>query len=219
MQRPPQPSARPFAVLSDIHGNLEALRAVLADLPRHDVGAIYAAGDHLLGGPEPLETWRLMMKHGVVCARGLGERALVEVDTDELEPESEDEAQRLAFFEQTRLDLGELVMQQLRNLPETLRVPLIDGNEAIVVHGAPRNPFAELTHDLEDEEMLALVEDDPADLVLCGSTHVPFIRDLGEVRVVNCGSVGQAPEGRIAHYALVSPAMDGGMVSSHFVEY
>lgn len=219
MTTPLKPSARPFAVLSDIHGNAEALRAVIADLPRHDVGTIYAAGDHLLGGSDPLETWRLLMKHQVHCARGVSEKALLEVDTDEVKIESEEQAAKLAAFEQTRLDLGELVMQQLRRLPESLRVPLIDGNEAVIVHGAPGQPMVELDHDLSDDDLLDLLDDEVADLVICGATHVPYIRDLGEIRVVNCGSVGAAPEGRVAHYAVVTPAMDGGMVSLHHVEY
>jgi predicted phosphodiesterase len=55
--------------------------------------------------------------------------------------------------------------------------------------------------------------------VVCGASHVPFERQLGDVRVVNVGSVGAAPEGRFAHYTILSPRMDGALIDQRVIEY
>jgi predicted phosphodiesterase len=89
-----------------------------------------------------------------------------------------------------------------------------------LVHGSPADPSEPLSQDLEDEELMALVADDPADMVVCGATHVPFIRTLDEVQIINVGSVGEAPgEPRIAHYTIVSPKVSGATIEQNWVEY
>jgi hypothetical protein len=51
-----------------------------------------------------------------------------------------------------------------------------------------------MSHYMSDEELSALIGDDPADLVVCGMSHVPFDRVSGHTRIVNVGSVGEAPD-------------------------
>lgn len=213
------PEARPIGLISDVHGNLDALRAVLDELRRHDVGLVLAAGDHVLGGPAPLETWRALVAIEARCVRGLSDRALVEVDPDDLEASSPQEGERLEAFRKTRQALGDLVIEQLRRLPDQLRVPLIDGSEVLLVHGSPADPTLEIGHDLSEEELRERLADDPADVVVCGSTHVPFLWDVGPHRVINVGSVGAAPEGRVAHFGLLRPAMSGPQLSLGHVQY
>jgi predicted phosphodiesterase len=122
-------------------------------------------------------------------------------------------------FQRTRATIGELVLEQLKRLPERLRIPLIDGCEVVMVHGSPADATLEISHDLDDAEIVALVQDDPADWVMCGSTHVPFLRELDGVHVVNLGSVGDAPEGRVAHFTILTPRMDGTQLLQTWVEY
>jgi predicted phosphodiesterase len=93
----------------------------------------------------------------------------------------------------TRDALGDLILQRIRRLPTQARVPLEDGGELVVVHGSPTDPGEAMTHDMTDEEINALLGDDPADVIVCGASHVPFDRNIGGVRVVNVGSVGEAP--------------------------
>ena len=80
------PAAGPIAFLSDLHGNLTALNVVLAELERLDVKRIYAAGDLLLGGDEPLEVWQRLQALGATCTRGLSDTALASVDPQSLVP-------------------------------------------------------------------------------------------------------------------------------------
>lgn len=213
------PEARPIGLISDVHGNFEALRAVLGELARLDVGRILVAGDLVLGGPAPLETWRALAAAEARCVRGLSDRALVEVDPDELEPSSLEERARFDAFVRTRRALGDLVLEQLRRLPDQLRVPLIDGSEVLLVHGSPADPTAEIGHELSEEEVVARIADDPADVIVCGATHVPHLWEIGPQRVVNVGSVGAAPEGRVAHYGVLRPSMGGPQISLDHVMY
>ncbi len=213
------PATRPLAFLSDVHGNLPALDAVLRELARRAITDIYVAGDLLFGGAEPHEVWLRLVQVNAHLTRGPSDLALAMLDPDAIEPENEQQEERLALFEKTRAAVGELVIARLRRLPERLRVPLVDGSELLMVHGSPLDPATDMDHNLDDDELLALVGDDPADIVVCGSSHIAFQRQLERVRVVSVGSVGQSPEGHVAHFAILTPRADGTLVEQAFVEY
>ncbi len=214
------PVSTPVGFISDVHGNLAALEAVLEDFRAHDVQQVFVGGDLVLGGEAPLETWRRLERAGCRCVKGLSDKALVEVDPDGLSASTDEEQARLDAFRNTRKALGELVLQQLRHLPETIRIPLIDGSEALLCHGSPADITLELSHDLSDDEMRIRLAGDPADIVFCGSSHVPFTRQIEEQRVVNVGTVGEPPEAmRVAHYAVLRPHMGGPEILQTVVEY
>lgn len=208
----------PVAVLSDVHGNARALRAVLDELGRRAVSRIYVLGDHLVGGDAPLESWRMLMDARAKLVRGLGDTALGSLIPEKLAPKNDEERAKAERFVQTRKEVGELVLRHLLALPYALRVPLADGRELLLSHGSPADPTTEITHDLDDEEMLSLVSTDPADIIATSGGHVPFIRDLGDVRVVGVGSVGESPERDHAHFVLITPRYDGTVIEQAFVE-
>jgi predicted phosphodiesterase len=199
--------------LSDVHGNLDALRAVLATAEQRSFHKLLVAGDIVFPGPEPLETWRRLTAAGAVMVQGLGDRAVATLDPRDLRPRTEHEQQRLARMRATRDALGDLILERLRRLPTHVRFPLEDGGELLLVHGAPADPAEPLTHDMSDLEMNALLGDDPADLVVCGASHVPFDRVVGDTRIVNVGSVGEAPsetgEPMFAHATWIESTPSG----------
>src|SRR5690606_30809518 len=197
------PVSAPMAFLSDVHGNLRALDAVLEELERRGVKEIYVAGDLLPGGDQPVEVFKRLSQVGAKCARGTSDDARIQVRPEALRPESERERAMAERFRETRAAIGELALKFLEKLPEQRRIPMVDGSEIVVVHGSPADRSLELTHDLSDEEMMALLDGDPADIVVCGASHVPFQRELDGVRVINVGSVGAAPEGAVAHYTVI----------------
>lgn len=219
MRDRPLPANAPMAFLSDIHGNLRALDAVLDELQRRLIKNVYVAGDLLLGGDDPVGVFKRLQQIDARCVRGLSDTALVEVSPENLRPTDEAQAAMARRFEQTRERLGQLALKYVERLPEKLRLPMMDGSEIVMVHGSPADPSIELSHDLEDDEMYALLGGDPADIVVCGASHVPFQRDFEDVRVVNVGSVGQAPEGGTAHYTVITPRMDGMVIEQTYVEY
>lgn len=185
--------------ISDIHGHEDALAAVLATAERRGYSKILVAGDLCFPGPKPLATWRRLTQANAVCVQGIGDRALSTLDiggvTASGRPLRESELAKLDRLRQVRAELGDLILQRLARLPPTYRLPLEDGSEIVLVHGSPADPLEPFTHDMSDEEIDALLGDDPADIVLCGGSHVPFDRMVSGVRVVGLGSVGEAPHG------------------------
>ncbi|HEX3345938.1 MAG TPA: metallophosphoesterase family protein [Polyangiaceae bacterium] len=197
--------------ISDVHGDLDALRAVLATAERRAFHKLLVAGDLVFPGPEPLETWRRLTAAGAVMVQGLTDRALATIDPAGLTPRSDHERERLERLKATRDALGELILQRIRRLPTHQRVPLEDGGELLLVHGAPADPGEAMTHDMTDAEINALIADDTADIIVCGASHLPFDRLVGGVRVVNVGSVGEAPGSgpRVAHATWIESTPRG----------
>jgi predicted phosphodiesterase len=197
--------------ISDIHGHLDALAAVLATAERRSFHKLLVAGDVVFPGPEPLETWRRLMAARAVLVQGLSDKALATLDPTQIRATNDHERHRLDRMRAVRAELGELILERLKRLPTHVRVPLEDGRELLLVHGSPLDPGEALTGDMSDDEINALIGDDPADLVVCGMSHVPFDRELDGVRVINVGSIGEAPTGggeRVAHATWIetSPA-------------
>jgi predicted phosphodiesterase len=182
--------------LSDIHGHLDALQAVMATAERRAFQKLLVAGDIVFPGPEPLETWRRLTAAGAVMVQGLGDKAVATLDAESVHAATEHEQKMVERMRDVQGALGELILQRLRRLPTHERIPLEDGGELVLVHGSPADPGEALTHDMSDEEIDALLGVDPADVVVCGMSHVPFDRLVGNVRVINVGSVGEAPDGQ-----------------------
>jgi predicted phosphodiesterase len=181
--------------ISDIHGHADALGAVLAAAERRGYDKLLVAGDLCFPGPKPLETWRRLVQAGAVCAQGVGDRALATINPAALHPRSAHERARLGRLADVRRELGDLILARLAQLPAMVRLPLDDGGELVLVHGSPLDPTEPITHDMTDQEISALLGDDPADVVVCGGSHVPFDRTVSGVRIINVGSVGEAPQG------------------------
>lgn len=190
---PPRPVR--ILAISDLHGHADKLAAVLATAERRGYDKLLVAGDLCFPGPEPLETWRRLTAAGAVCVQGVGDRALATLDPGKIRPRSEHERLRLDRMAAVRRELGDLILARLSRLPASVRLPLDDGGELVLVHGSPADPMEPLSHDMTDEEISALLGDDPADIVICGGSHVPFDRMVAGMRVINVGSVGEAPRG------------------------
>jgi predicted phosphodiesterase len=195
------PEVRILAI-SDIHGHAGALAAVLATAERRGYQKLLVAGDLCFPGPEPLETWRRLTQAGAVCVQGVGDRALAMIDPATLHPRSEHERARIGRLADVRRELGELILARLARLPAMVRLPLDDGGELVLVHGSPADPTEPFSHDMSDAEISALLGDDPADVVICGGSHTPFDRVITSgasggrsIRIINVGSVGEAPPG------------------------
>jgi predicted phosphodiesterase len=181
--------------ISDIHGHADALSAVLAAAEQRGYAQVLVAGDICFPGPDPLETWRRLAQIRAVLVQGTGDRALATLDTAKVVPKNPHERARLERLAKMRGELGDLILTRLRRLPDVHRINLEDGSELVLMHGSPSDPFEPFSHEMTDEEMMALVGDDPADIIVCGGSHVPFDRMVAGVRIINVGSVGEAPSG------------------------
>lgn len=180
-----------IAAISDIHGNLGALDAVLADIERRQVDMIVNLGDILSGPLQPRETADRLMMLDLPTIRGNHERQVLAPDIPGMGA-----SDRFA-----REAIGSRQLDWLAALPATLWV----SSDVFLCHATPESDVDCFLENLRDGELipasLAEIEEraQPCDagLVFCGHTHIPRVARLpgGQV-IVNPGSVGiQAYEG------------------------
>jgi predicted phosphodiesterase len=221
-----------FLCLSDIHGHLDPLSAVLATAERRGYGRILVAGDICFPGPEPLSTWRRLTQLRALCVQGVGDRALAALDPTGMRPRDDHQRARLRRLIEVREELGPQLLAQLAKLPQLARQTLEGGRQLLLVHGSPVDPLEPLTHDMTEESIAAMLGDDPADVVLCGGSHQPFVRLVRrgpgprvppQTQVINLGSVGEAAggreasRGRFAHASFVESSDDAIEVEQFLV--
>jgi predicted phosphodiesterase len=174
-----------IALVSDIHGNLPALEAVLEDTRRRAVTRIVNLGDSFSGPLLPLDTARFLMKQDWLQLAGNHERQLLE-----FAQQGGGESDAFAHAQ-----LTPEVFDWLRTLPHAR--PLDE--EVFLCHGSPRSdvePFLESiegdgTRPATDAEIAARCTLTNARLIACGHTHIPRVRPApGGRLLVNPGSVG-----------------------------
>lgn len=216
-----------FVCLSDIHGNLPALKAVLDQCGPELLkkAKVLVAGDMLFSGRpehahEAIEVWRRLCQLDAICVRGLSDTALIQVDENKLvQLHTSDASTKVEAFVQTKRVLGELVLVQIKRLPLQRRIGLADGREIVLVHGSPLDPQHEMSVDMSDEELQGYLADDPASVVVCGSSHVAFDRQIDATRIINAGSVGASPSLHLAEYSVLLCGMGSTHVEQCVVEY
>lgn len=207
-----------FLCVSDIHGNARALSAVMEEASAHGWDQLIACGDLVFPGPEPLAVWKTLVQNRALCVQGVSDRALAQIDPSKLSATTGHERERIDRFRRVRAELGELIVTRLGKLPSIAHLPLESGHTLVVVHGSPSDPTEPFTEDMTDDEVLALLKDEPGDIIVCGGSHVPFDRSVADVRIVNVGSVGDAPGGGYAYGTIVTSTQTGIHVQPLTVE-
>jgi len=208
-----------LAVLSDVHGNLPALEAVLADIREQGTpDGYWVLGDLAAFCPWPAETLaRLRERPDVSFLQGNTDRYLVTGRRPAMNVRSAGDwarapawlAGRDANFRWTVERLAYADFEFLRGLPPTLEMEVPSYGRVVAVHAAPGDDEAVILPDASEDELLPRLGSVGARLLLYGHTHCPVDRVVGGVRLVNDGSVGLPLDGdpRPA-YALLD--FDGG---------
>jgi putative phosphoesterase len=181
-------------IISDIHGNLEALRS----LPE-TFDELWVLGDLVNYGPEPGGVVDFIQTNADVVVRGNHDHA---VGFDE-DPRCSRPFREMAdvMKEYTRSVLSDAQKQFLRDLPSTKSLD-VEGVRVVFCHAVPSDPlFAYCLPDADRWQ--AELEQAGADVLLVGHTHIPFVREFGTQMVVNPGSLGQPKTGTpAARYAV-----------------
>jgi predicted phosphodiesterase len=189
------------AVLSDIHGVLPALDAVLAEPAVRDAERIVLTGD-IAAGPQPAEVLDRLLGLGdrVVWVRGNADRELVQLARGE----RGDIPDPIAPWAARQLSADHV--DWLAGLPRTVTLP-VDGFGAVVLcHATPRDDEEVVLVDSRLERWAEVLADLPHEVrtVVCGHTHMPFARLANTRQIINPGSVGM-PYGRPgAHWATLN---------------
>jgi putative phosphoesterase len=207
----------PLAIVSDIHGNLTALDAVIADIERRGADRVLQGGDLALSGCQPAEV--------IDRVRELGWAGIVG-NTDELlwRPEERVRQERDApklrellrvLFEDhapaTRELIGDERVEWLRRLPAEHRA-----DDMVLLHASPGDLWRAPMPDAEDSVLVATYGPCQARKVVYGHIHRPYVRRVGAFTIANAGSVGSPFDGDArASYLLI----DGSEVEVVRVEY
>jgi len=213
-----------YAVVSDIHGNLPALEAVLADAK--GVDGWLDLGDIVSGPLWPRETATLLMSLDWPTIAGNHERQLLTIERGRMGPADAFAADAITPLQRS----------WLASLPPTMH----PAEGLLCVHGVPGNDLQYLLETVQpsglreanDDEVLARLGAVTPPMLLCGHTHVPRDRALRGMRLANPGSVGlQAYDdghpwphlvengSPLARYAIVENAQAGWQVTLRQVAY
>jgi len=204
-----------LAILSDVHGNLHALDAVLDDIAGQGVDATLALGDFLSGPFDPVGVADRMIELDLPSVRGNHDRYIVDGREDDWHVDA-----------YVRSLLAPRHFDWLRGLPLTA----VHGDTVLLAHGTPRDDNTGWLDGLADGNAVLLSPEHiereaagfPYEILLCGHTHVPRTVKLADGRmVVNPGSVGLpfdsgSPD---AHYAIIEKRRAGWTVSLNSVPY
>jgi len=176
-----------IAVLSDIHSNVFALEAVIADVKKHDVDVMANLGDILYGPIAPRATYELLMKHDFITISGNQDRQVYEATREEI-----DTNPTMRFILE---DLGHEPIEWMKSLPFDKQL----SDDIYFCHGTPSNDLIYLLEDVKlgyarlrsDNEIISLLNGQQSKLICCGHTHTPRTVSLNTGQlVINPGSVG-----------------------------
>lgn len=194
------------AVISDIHGNWNALEAVMADYQLQNCERVLCLGDLAMAGPQP----RVVLDYIINKAQNW---TIIQGNTDKMIAEFDLKmydklSKAFPVMANALLDDVDIIEDEykkyLASLPERKQL-VIEGVTVLMVHGSPRKINEDILPNMKISEIQEMIDGETADLILCGHTHVPCgYQTLTKQTVVNVGSVGRPMTGiPKANYAII----------------
>ncbi|CEN75166.1 phosphodiesterase [[Clostridium] sordellii] len=192
-----------IATISDIHSNLYALNEVLADIEKRNVDMVVCTGDLVGYATRPNEVIETLRKNKILTIMGNYDEAIgnfkIICGCDYPDPKDAEKASLSMKF--TSEETTDENKAYLRNLPKEAVISF--NNKTIrFVHGSTRliNEYLKENSRESDEVMNNLDED----ILVCGHTHIPYVKYYGEKLLVNAGSVGKSKTGSPnANYVII----------------
>lgn len=210
------------AVLSDLHGNLQALQSVIADIKAEQCEKVLCLGDLAMAGPLPVTTVDFIM-------RNCSDWVIIQGNTDKLIADFSldiyNKMQKVypvmanALLDDANIMDGEL-KEYLGSLPPRKEL-MIEGVSVLMVHGSARRMNEDILPNMKLSQVEEMIEGELADLILCGHTHVPCgYQTLTKKTVVNVGSVGRPMTGiPKANYVIIDFDRGAFTVKHKEIEY
>ncbi len=207
-----------LAVLSDIHGNLPALQAVLEDASRQAVDGFIQAGDYT-GGPQAPECLALQRSLPGWMIHGNGEVNLRRYEQGEA-PAAWKTNLQFSLLRRDHARLSRAELDFLFALPEQVVVQIEGAASIRVVHGSPRSPYEKIFVDNNSGVLEHALADTDERVLVCGHTHCPWIIRRDGRLALNPGAVCGPLDGfRGAQYAILSWQAQGWQVEQRAIRY
>jgi putative phosphoesterase len=193
-----------FALISDIHANLPALDAVLADIRSREIATTYHLGDLIGYAPWPNETIARLQEEGIPGVAGNYD-STVAADYKNCgcraDSPREEELSHLSY-EWTRKAISPEAKEFLKGLPFRIEIRPFGGHVAgptvRLFHATPVNNLVYVTEDRADSFLIRMGAQAGAragDVICFGHTHKPWHREVSGIHFVNTGSVGRPKDG------------------------
>ncbi|MCY6960489.1 metallophosphoesterase family protein [Clostridium brassicae] len=174
-----------IAVISDIHGNIKALEAVLEDIKKREADTIVCLGDLVGYGPFPNEVVKRIKEEDILNIIGNYDTAVVWNDIKYIQ---DNELNRNFALGWSVAEVSEENKKYLKRLPDDI-VIADKGKVITFVHGSNRSVNEYLKED--SNEAKEAVEELKGDILVCGHTHLPYEKRYGNKILINDGSVGK----------------------------
>ncbi len=175
------------ALISDLHGNELALKAVLDDIARRGADQTVCLGDVATLGPRPVAVLERLQKLGCVCILGNHDEFM-------LEPSLVDAYSKIPILLDAvawcRTQLPSDAIDFIRGFQSSVELPLDDGNRLLLFHGSPESNVVDLLATTPADELERLLAGRSAAVMAGGHTHIQMLRQHRGILVVNPGSVG-----------------------------
>jgi len=199
-----------IGILSDIHGNLPALDAVIADLMVREIDAVCCLGDLVGYGAFPNEVVERIRNLRMPTIMGNYDDG-VGFDRDDCgcayrDPREQELGQRSLAWTKARTTVENKAF--LRSLVPEIRLDA-EGQRLLLVHGSPRKMNEYLFEDRPLSSFERLAASSNADMIVFGHTHRPYAKRVDDVWFVNAGSIGKPKDGDWrACYVILTPGTD-----------
>jgi putative phosphoesterase len=203
------------ALIGDVHGNLPALEAVLADAARRGVEAIWNVGDFVGYGAFADEVVACLREVRAVSIVGNYDRKVLEFPGKQKRWQARKAPEKLEAFRWAYEHLSPESLAHLAELPRERRMT-VNGARVLLTHGSPAFEDEPLTDATDEARLAELAAVADADLVVCGHSHRPMAREVAGVLFVGTGSVGRPAGGDPrACYAVLAIDADGTPAVEH----
>lgn len=184
-----------IAFIADIHANLPALKAAIADAKARGASKIICAGDMTGYGPFPDDVCLFLRKRHIPSIIGNYDQKVIEVAKRGKSDTAEMKSKKRKILLWTLEHISRPARLYLSGLPDRLDLQLPSGHKLFVVHGSPVSMNDAIYPSITKQGLKAKLGDVHPDILVCGHTHIPFVKHFGEILVVNCGSVGHPVDG------------------------
>ncbi len=177
-----------ICICSDVHGNLVALDALLADMRAQGAfDLVVMAGDLCMFGPRPAECIDRLRELHCLILKGNTDQYIVE--------EAGDSPRELKAAKWSADRIGDERIRFLAGLPFAYSVQPAAGRELLIFHANPRDLEADLRPDRPEAYVRDLIGDVRADVLAFGHIHIPYIRTVGAQTLFDIASVGLPRDG------------------------
>lgn len=205
-----------LAVLADIHGNLPALEAVIADMEAFSPDQVIVAGDSVNWGPFSREVMERITTLGWSVIRGNHEYYVLDHGT----PRAPAEWEAFQLPQWTRAQLGPRWLNHVACLPDSLHLRFVDALPIRVVHGTPDHHRRGIYAQTPPETIYEWLKDIAENTLITAHTHIALERYVKGWHIINPGTVGVPLDGNLsARYCLLDAVEEGWRVTFRRVEY